>query len=110
MTGYEMIKKHREDALEQSVKELERLAEAHKDAVHYLSQEAYKMGIKFAIREIEGTEMLMLKAHKELPYSNPKEAEREHGNTMRLLATIKNGLMARLAGKAFLYSKKDAGK
>ena len=110
MTGYEMIKKHKEQALEQSVKELEILAEANKDRVHYLSQEAYKLGIKFAIREIEGTEMLMIKAHSELPYANPKDAEREHGNTMRLLATMKHALMARYEGKSMLgFAKKYNG-
>ena len=97
MNGYEMMKKHRADELETSIRELERLADAHAGSSHYLSQEAYKMGIKFAIRQIEGTEMLMIKAHKELPYANPTEAE--HGNMMRMLATLKHGLITRYEGK-----------
>ena len=99
MNGYEMMKKHRADELETSIRELERLADAHAGSSHYLSQEAYKMGIKFAIRQIEATEMLMIKAHKELPYANPKEAEREHGNMMRMLATLKHGLITRYESK-----------
>ncbi len=99
MTGYEMMKKHRADDLEQSIKELERLADNNSHRVHFLSQEAYKMGIKYAIRQIEATEMLMTKAHKELPYANPKEAQREHDNLMRMLGTMKYGLENRFEGK-----------
>ena len=99
MTGYEMIKKHRADELETSIRELERLADTHAGSSHYLLHEAYKLGIKFAIRKIEGTEALMIKAHKEVPYANPTEAEREHGNMMRILATLKYSLITRYEGK-----------
>lgn len=98
-TGYELMKQHREMDLEQSLLELERLADAHKGSSHYLSQEAYKLGLKWAIRQIEGTEMLYIKAHKELPYSNPKEAEREHKNQMNTLATLKHCLEKRYRGE-----------
>ena len=57
------------------------------------------LGLKFAIQEIEGTEALMIKAHSELPYSNPKEAEREHGNLMRVLAVMKSRLQSRYEWK-----------
>lgn len=99
-TGYEMMKRIYSEKLENSIKELERLADAHKDTSHFLSQEAYKLGIKFAIESIEGTEALMIKAHSELPYSNPKEADREHKNTMNLLGTLKYSLSKRYEGKA----------
>lgn len=99
MTGYERMKKHRQMDLEQSIDELERLADRCKDKSHYLSQEAYKLGIKFAIRQIESTEMLFIKAHKELPYANPKEAEREHNNQMNTLAMLKKCLIDRYEGK-----------
>jgi len=99
MTGYERMKKHREMKLEQSIKELERLADAHKESSHYLSEEAFKLGLKFAIRQIEGTERLFIKAHKELPYANPKEAEREHKNQMNTLATLKHCLEKRYRGE-----------
>lgn len=97
--GYKEMMKHREMDLEQSIVELERLADAHKGSSHYLSQEAYKFGLKFAIRQIEGTEMLYIKAHKELSYSNPKEAEREHKNQMNTLAMLKKILVDRYEGK-----------
>lgn len=99
MSLYEQIKKHRERELEQSIRELERLAENHGGSTHYLTNEAYKSGIRFAIREIEGTEMLYQKAHKELPYANKEEAEREHKNQMNTLATIKAALIRRYEGK-----------
>jgi lactam utilization protein B len=98
-TYYKQIKKHRKDDLEQSILYLERLANANKDRVHYLSQEAYKLGIMYAIRQIEGTELLHIKAHKELPYSNPKEAEREHKNLVSTLAVLKSILTKRYEGK-----------
>ena len=99
MTGYEMMKKSRQDALEQSILELELLTEANKQSVHYVSQESYKLGLKFAIRQIEGTEALFIKAHKELPYANPKEADREHRNQMNTLAMLKKCLVNRYEGK-----------
>lgn len=46
-------------------------------------------GLLAAIAEIEGWEKLLIKAHETAPYSNPKDAAREHGNTMRLLTVIK---------------------
>jgi len=98
-TIYEQMKQHREAVLETSVKELERLADANKDRVHYLSEEAFKLGIKFAIREIEGIEMLHIKAFKELPFADPKEAEREHKNQMNTLATLKHSLIRRYKGE-----------
>lgn len=98
-TGYEMMKRIRAEKLETSICELERLAEAHKDTAHFLSEESFKLGLQFAIREIEGTEMLMIKAHTELPYSNPKEAEREHKNLMNILGGIKYRLKKRYEGQ-----------
>ena len=97
--GYYEIKRQREQALELSIRELEQLADENKDRAHYLSQEAYKRGVSFAVNEIEGWERLLIKAHEGCPYSNPKEAEREHKNTMNLLATIKSKLTARFQGK-----------
>ena len=99
MTGYERMKKHREQDLEHSTRELERLADAHKGSSHYLSQEAYKLGLKYAIRQIEGTEMLLMKALKEIPYANPKEAERENQNQMNILGNLKACLIRRYEGK-----------
>lgn len=43
-------------------------------------------------KEIEGWENLLIKAHKDCPYANPKEAEREHQNKMNLLGVIKSKL------------------
>jgi hypothetical protein len=100
MSCYDEMKKHREMELESSIRELERLADAYKDRAHYLSVEAFKMGLKYAIRQIEGTEMLYVKAHKEIPYSKPKEAEREHKNQMNTLACLKHCLIRRYEGKA----------
>ena len=99
MTGYEEMKKHRAMKLEHSIKELEWLADAHKGSSHYLSKEAFKLGLKFAIREIEGIELLYIKAHKELPYADPVDAEREHKNQMNTLATIKACLIRRYEAK-----------
>lgn len=81
------------------MRELEKLTYENQNRTHWLYQECYKLGVKFAIQEIEGWETLLEKAHKELPYSNPKEADREHGNKMRLLATIRSKLIARYEGK-----------
>ena len=49
--------------------------------------------------ENEITEWMTLleKAHKTTPYSNPKEAEREHGNEMRLLQVIKQKIIKQRA-------------
>lgn len=99
LTGYERMKKHREADLEYSTRELERLADNNKDRSHFLSQEAYKLGLKYAIRRIEETEMLFIKAYKELPYANPKEAEREHKNQMNTLEGLKRCLIKRYEGK-----------
>lgn len=98
-TGYEQMKRHQRQTAEHELFQLETLANQNGHRTHYLSQEAYKLGIKFAIRSIEGTEMLMIKAHKELPYADPVSAEREHQNTMRLLATMKAGLVRRYENK-----------
>lgn len=98
-TGYEMMKRIRAERLEQSIRELENLADKHKGSSHYLSEESFKLGLKFAIREIEGTELLSIKAHNELPYSNPKEAKREHDNQMNTLAVLKRTLVKRYEGK-----------
>lgn len=99
LTGYEQMKLHRKRELEQSMLELERLANAHQGESHYLSQEAFKLGLKFAIRQIEGTEMIHQKAFNELPFSNPKEAEREHKNQMNTLAVLKKRLIDRYEEK-----------
>jgi len=98
-TGYEIIKKHRAMRLEQSQKELEALADLHGGSSHYLSQEAFKMGLKYAIRNIEETELLFIKAHKELPYSDPEGATREHNNLMNVLGNLKNTLIRRYEEK-----------
>lgn len=99
MSMYEEMKKRRQMDLEHSIKELEYLADTHKDHVHFLSQECYKKGVLFAIREIEGTERLLTKAHKELPYANPEEAEREYNNQMNVLKVLKGSLINRHKGK-----------
>ena len=100
LTGYEMMKKHRSDKLELSIKELEWLADENKDRVHYLSEQAFRLGLKFAIREIEGTERLLIKAMNTVPYANPKEAEREHKNQMNTLAVLKSILIKRYEGRS----------
>jgi hypothetical protein len=99
MSSYEQMKQHRKSELENSIKMLERLAEANQQRVHFLSQESYKLGLKFAIREIEGTEMLFIKAHRERPYANPIEAEREHKNLMNVLMMLKKSLIDRYEGR-----------
>jgi len=99
MTGYEQMKKLREETLNQSIIELEHLADQNKECSHYLSEEAFKMGLKFAIREIEGTEMLFLKMMKEIKFKDPIEAEREHMNQMNTLAVLKAKLIRRYEGK-----------
>jgi hypothetical protein len=99
MTGYERMKRSREKSLQDSILALERLADEHKDSSHFLSQESYKLGLKFAINEIEGTEQLFIKAHQKLKYSDPVEAEREHKNQMNTLATLKYRLRARYKGE-----------
>lgn len=99
MTLHEQIKKHRADTLETSVRELERLADSNEDRAHYLAEEAFKLGLKFALRAIEGSEMLHCKMMKEIKFSNPTEAEREHKNLMNTLASIKQSLINRYAGK-----------
>lgn len=93
--SYAELKKHREMALEQSILELEILADNYKHISHFLSNESFKLGLAFAIRKIEETEFLFTKAHKELPYSNPKEAEREHKNQMNTLSNLKYTLAKR---------------
>lgn len=98
-TGYDRVKRLRQESFNSHVSELEKLADENKDRIHYLSQEAYKCGIAFAVKEIEGWESLLIKAHEGCPYSNPKEADREHRNQMNLLATIKSKLVARFQGK-----------
>jgi hypothetical protein len=55
-------------------------------------RQVHALAITDAIREIEGWEMLLIKARKEVPYTDEKEADREHGNQMNLLATIKSKL------------------
>ena len=93
--GYELIKKQRAIRLERSQKQLELLANLHGGSSHYLSQEAFKMGLKYAIRNIEETELLFIKAHKELPYANTEAANREHKNLMNVLGNLKNNLIRR---------------
>lgn len=97
MTGYERMKKYRQQDFDHHIVELERLVEDHKGI--FLSRESYKLGLMFAIRQIEGTEMLHIKAHKELRYSNPQEAEREHRNQMNTLMMLKKSLTDRYEGK-----------
>ena len=97
-TGYERMKRIRYEKLESSIRELEQLADQHAGKSHYLSQEAFKHGLMFAIRAIEDTEALHIKAMAEVPYANPKEAEREHKNQMNTLAVIKSRLINRHRG------------
>ena len=99
MSGYEIMKRRREAKLESSVRELESLADSIVGRNHFLSEESFKLGLKFAISEIEATERLHIKAFSELPFANPKDAEREHKNMINVLAVLKSILLKRYEGK-----------
>lgn len=99
MTIYEAVKLNRVMRLDQSIRELEALADLHGGSSHYLSEQSFKLGLKYAIRNIEETELLHIKAMKELPFSNPKEAQREHENLMNVLAVLKRTLVNRYEAK-----------
>ena len=72
---------------------IDKLAENFYRDPEYVAKESHAAAMKDAIREIEGWEMLQIKAFNELPFANPKEAEREHKNTMNLLGVIKSKLI-----------------
>lgn len=99
MTFSDAVRRNRQIRLEQSIRELEALADLHSGSSHYLSEQAFKLGLKYAIRNIEETELLHIKAMKELPFSNPKEAQREHENLMNVLAVLKRTLVNRYEAK-----------
>jgi hypothetical protein len=99
LTGYESIKKQRTDKLQKSQQELLDLKVRHIDSPDELVDSVYKSGLRYAIEQIDGWERLNTKAHEMCNYTDPKEAAREHGNIMRLLAVIKNGLQNRYEGK-----------
>lgn len=91
-TGYERMKRLTEESRQVWIKHMINLAENYHNDPGHIAKCAFNNGLECAIKEIVGWEKLQEKAFKELPFSNPKEAEREHGNTMRLLAVIKSKL------------------
>lgn len=93
------MKKSREEKLIKSFTELEAIAVALSDRPLEMADVAFKLGLKFAIREIEGTEALFIKALEVVPYSDPKEAAREHYNLMNVLGTMKYTLLRRIEGR-----------
>jgi hypothetical protein len=99
LSSYEECKKHREMELEYSINQLNSIAKAYRDRADHVAIEAFKLGLKFGIRKIEETELLLIKAQEELTYTNPKEAEREHRNQMNTLACLKHILVKRYEGR-----------
>lgn len=65
---------------------------------------------KEAIAEIEGWEALHVKAHAEFPYADKASADREHANTMRLLACIKGRIQVRAGLKPDLSKMRTDSK
>ena len=96
-TGYDRMKRLEFESKRDTLKKLQRLSENYYNDPDHIGREAYLLAMQLAIDEIDGWEKLMTKAHAVTPYANPKEAEREHGNTMRLLAVIKSKLTKKLA-------------
>ena len=91
-TGYERMKRLTEESKQVWQKHLKGLAENYHNDPDHIAKCAFNNGLACAIKEVEGWENLERKIFAELPFANPKEAEREHGNTMRLLAVIKSKL------------------
>lgn len=95
-TGYQRMKRLVSEARERSERELKNLAENYHNDPDYIAKEGFNKGVFAAIKEIEGWESLLIKAHDTAPYANPKEAAREHKNTMNLLGTIKSKLEGKI--------------
>jgi len=91
-TGYERMKRLEQEFVLKTKFQLNHLADNYYNDPAHIAKEAYRLAMSIAVDEIEGWENLLIKAHAETPYANPKEADREHRNTMNLLAVIKNKL------------------
>lgn len=63
---------------------------ANKTAAEYIP--GRKNAFLEVIKEIDATVALFKKAHAEIPYSNPKEAQREHDNLMNVLNLMRHKL------------------
>lgn len=94
-TGIQAMKRMNEEFMEKVTIELGKIADNYYNDPAYIAKTAYNKGLDVAIKEVSGWESLMVKAFEEITYSNPKEAEREHKNTMNLLGTIKRKLEGR---------------
>lgn len=56
-------------------------------------------GLQESVEEIRGWKSLLIKAHETTPYANPKEAKREHDNTVRLLDVM----ISKIEGKFYYH-------
>lgn len=61
---YEKLLEYKKIDLDNSKLELKKICEHHKDNIHLLSQESYKLGIEYAMREIGGRLLIYNKANK----------------------------------------------
>lgn len=98
-TGYEKMKRLTAEKQAANLRQLENLATNYYNDPMYIATEAFRKGLHEAVLEIEGWERLQTKAFNELPFANPSEAEREHKNTMNLLAVIKSKISKKIAGE-----------
>ena len=90
-SGTQAMKRMNAEFMERIQKELVLITD-EMSCGYEASARAYNKGLDVAIDEVSGWKSLMTKAFNEITYSNAKEAEREHKNTMNLLGTIKSKL------------------
>jgi len=67
--------------------------------------EGIAVALKEAVLEVQGWRELTIMAHKECAYSNPKEADREHRNTLNLLGVIESKLRAKVVNDPILMDQ-----
>lgn len=109
MTIKERMEKNHSEYKEAIKHRIELICENFYNDPAHIATESHALAIGDAIREIEGWEILQIKARNEIPYANPIEADREHKNVMNLLAVIKSKLIKKARPLA-LRATKDAGK
>lgn len=67
--------------------------------------EGFQDGLKSAIKEVQGWRDLQILSHKNCPYADPTNAQREHENTLRLLDVI----MSKISKKESSETGSDPG-
>lgn len=93
LTGYERMLKAQAEKIQLRDLFITTLADNYYNDPLHIAKKSYDKGLTTVVEEIEGWQNLLVKALNEIPYANPKEAEREHNNTMNLLNVIKNKLI-----------------